>query len=58
MRAPFFLVLLALVVPWTVTAGEFRFPIRSTQISVDPPRYRVVIGFFDRYLLDITRTGR
>ncbi len=30
-------------------AGVFVYQIRSTQIQVDPPRYRSVIGFFDRY---------
>jgi hypothetical protein len=34
-------------------AGVFVYPIRSTQISADPPRYRTVIGIFDRYFLPI-----
>ena len=53
MRPRSILALVFLVLPAVAMAGIFTYPIRATQISTDPPRYRVVIGFYDRYLMPI-----
>jgi len=49
MRLRLVLAVFLLAVPTAAMSGIFIYPIRSTQITADPPRYRVVVGFFNRY---------
>ena len=46
------LIAAALLTP-RASAGIFVYAIRSTQIELDPPRYRSVIGFYDRYAVPL-----